>query len=65
VLIFLSSLGFVGNSWGMMETSGEPGGIPAVYLLKSLIPAMAVLLALQSVAELIRSALVLAEPNHD
>ena len=60
-LIFFSSLGFVSNSWSIFEKSGEPGGIPAVFLLKTLIPLMAVFLALQGVAELIRNALVLAQ----
>ena len=44
----------------MFESSPEPGGIPAVYLLKSLIPLAAANLALQGVAEILRNALVLA-----
>lgn len=57
--IFLSSLEYVGQSWSIRETSAEPGGIPALYLLKTMIPAMAILLILQGVAELIRNACVL------
>ena len=64
-LIFLSSLGFVGNSWGMRETSGEPGGIPAVFLLKSLVPLMAVLLAIQGIAELLRNTLIICEGHNN
>ena len=42
-----------------METSPEPGGIPAVFLLKSLLPLMAIQLFLQGLAETLRSALEL------
>jgi TRAP-type mannitol/chloroaromatic compound transport system permease small subunit len=59
--ILMSSWDYVSESWGMRETSAEPGGIPAVFLLKSLIPLMAINLALQGVAEILRSALVLVE----
>ncbi len=54
---------FVSESWAIREISSEPGGIPAVYLLKSLIPLMALNLLLQGVAETLRNALVLAEAD--
>ncbi len=56
--VLLSSWEFVAVAWRVRETSAD-GGIPAVFLLKSLIPALAVTLALQGIAELLRSALVL------
>jgi len=56
--VIVSSWEFFVMSWRVREASTD-GGIPAVFLLKSLIPAMAVLLALQGIAELLRSALVL------
>ncbi len=65
-LIGISSLGYVTEAWSSLERSPEPGGLPAVFLLKSLIPAMAVLLALQASAEIIRAAkqlLALAQPR--
>lgn len=49
-----SSLDYVAASWALGEASREPGGLPGVYLLKSLIPLAAALLALQSIAELLR-----------
>jgi len=52
---------FVTESWAIGEISSEPGGIPAVYLLKTLIPLMAVNLLMQGIAETLRSALVLAQ----
>jgi len=57
--ILLISLEFVAQSWEIREVSPEPGGIPAVFLLKTLIPLMAVNLGLQGVAEILRSYLVL------
>ena len=59
--ILISSIDYVSTSWAMRETSAEPGGIPAVFLLKSLIPSMAITLALQAFAEVFRNALILTE----
>ena len=47
---------FVEQSWLIREVSTEPGGIPAVFLLKTLIPLMAINLGLQAIAEIIRNA---------
>jgi TRAP-type mannitol/chloroaromatic compound transport system permease small subunit len=59
VFIVISSWDFVTESWGMRESSAEPGGIPAVFILKTLIPLGAINLALQGIAEVIRAALEL------
>lgn len=59
--ILFSSWNYVSESWIIRESSPEPGGIPAVFLLKSLIPLMAINLFLQGLAETLRSALVLVE----
>jgi TRAP-type mannitol/chloroaromatic compound transport system permease small subunit len=56
VFLFFTSLDFVGLSWSISETSNESGGLPIVYLFKSLIPLMCVLLGLQALAELVRNA---------
>ena len=63
VFILVSSLDYVAASWRVLERSPEVGGIPAVYLLKSLIPLMAVALLLQGVAEIIRC--LIPEPATD
>ncbi len=42
---------YVGNAWRILEGSAEVGGIPGVFLLKTLIPLMAGLLLLQGAAE--------------
>lgn len=44
----------VSNSWSILEGPISVGGIPAVFLLKSLIPAFCVLLIVQSLACLMR-----------
>ena len=59
--IGFSSWNYVSESWIVRETSPEPGGIPAVFLLKSIIPLMAFNLFLQGLAETLRSAMVLVE----
>ncbi len=44
----------VRNSWSILEGPISVGGIEAVFLLKSLIPAFCILLIVQSVASLLR-----------
>ncbi len=61
IFICASSWSYVSESWLIRESSPEPGGIPAVFLLKSLIPLMAINLLLQGLAETLRSALALTE----
>ncbi len=51
---------FVADSLAIGEASAQPGGMPALYLLKGFIPAFCVLLALQGLALAARSVLVLA-----
>lgn len=55
IFIFAISMNFVSLSWEIGEVSPEPGGLPTVFLLKTLIPVMAVLLALQAFAECLRN----------
>lgn len=52
--IFVTSLPYVTASWRVLEGSAEVGGIPAVFLLKTLIPVMAALLFLQGLSEIIK-----------
>ena len=49
------ALPYVARSWAILETSPETSGIPAVFLLKTLIPVFALLMALQGVAQAIRA----------
>ncbi len=61
VFILVSSWDYVAESWAIRESSPEPGGIPAVFLLKTLLPLLALNLLLQGLAETLRSALALVE----
>jgi len=53
----------VRNSWSIFEGALSVGGIPASFLLKSLIPLFCVLLLLQSVAGVLRSLAVLGSSD--
>jgi TRAP-type mannitol/chloroaromatic compound transport system permease small subunit len=58
--IFFVAWQYVFESWIVMEASREAGGIPAVFLLKTVILMMAALVLLQGVSEVLRSVMILA-----
>lgn len=64
LMIIISSLQFVANSYGMGEGSPDPGGLPYRFLLKAAIPVGFGLLLLQGVANMLRSLCVLLEKRH-
>ena len=55
IFIFWVSLPYVGSSWALFESSREPGGLEGVFLVKTLIPLMALLLFIQATGQLARS----------
>jgi TRAP-type mannitol/chloroaromatic compound transport system permease small subunit len=57
--ILLVSWDYVAAAWRIRETSPEAGGIPYVYLLKSLIVVMTFLVLLQGLTEILRNVLFL------
>ncbi len=59
VLVFWVGFEYVASSWSMLEESREAGGLPGLFLLKSIIPVFCVLTALQGLSLAARSALVL------
>ncbi|WP_062062857.1 TRAP transporter small permease subunit [Cellvibrio sp. OA-2007] len=61
LMIFIGwgSWEFVQESWRINEGSANSGGMGGVYLLKSLLPLMALSVSLQAIAELLRSLLLL------
>lgn len=65
VTILLFSLPYVAASWRVFEGSSEVGGIPGLFLLKTLIPLTAALLLLQGLAEVIRLIPQLKAPLKD
>jgi TRAP-type mannitol/chloroaromatic compound transport system permease small subunit len=68
LLLLVPVCGFIGwiswdyvvQSWQVREGSQEAGGLPLVYLLKTLIPLMAGLLLVQGLASTLRNLLFLA-----
>ena len=57
--ILLYSWWYVEFSWRIMEVSPEPDGLPFVYVQKSLLIVVAILLALQSISEILKSLLII------
>lgn len=57
--ILYFSFGYAANAWRYREGSMQAGGLPYVYVLKTLIPLFAGLLIMQGIAELLRNILVL------
>ncbi len=58
VLLWLS-LPYAARSWAVLERSQETSGLPLVYLLKTIIPLFAGMMALQGVAQAVRAVRVL------
>jgi TRAP-type mannitol/chloroaromatic compound transport system permease small subunit len=61
VLAWLS-VPYAARSWAILERSQETSGLPLVYLLKTLIPLFAFLMALQGIAQAIRAINLLIPP---
>jgi TRAP-type mannitol/chloroaromatic compound transport system permease small subunit len=64
VVLAWLSLPYVARSWVILERSRETSGLPAVFLLKTLIPLFALLMALQGVSQAIRAVDVLRASTH-
>ena len=58
VLVWLS-VPYAARSWAILERSQESSGLPLVFVLKTLIPLFAMLMALQGLAQAIRALAVL------
>lgn len=54
IFIVVICLPYTSASWRVLEGSPEVGGLPAIFLLKTLLPVMGVLLGLQTLAEIVR-----------
>jgi len=59
VMVIYSTQNFIANSWAVREMSPDPGGLPARYILKAMIPAGFTLLILQGVSEIFKNLLVI------
>ncbi|TWX51680.1 TRAP transporter small permease subunit [Colwellia hornerae] len=59
IFIFYISFDYVASAWRIMERSPEAGGLPFVYLSKSLLLIMAITMSLQGIAEICRNLQIL------
>ena len=64
LFILFSSWDYVFTSWGMLEESGEAGGLAYVYILKTTLLVMPILLMLQGTALVLRNLLIIRENQH-
>lgn len=61
LVIITRSWDFVLSAWAVQESSADPGGLPARYLIKAALPLGFLLLLLQGVAEALRAGLILRD----
>jgi TRAP-type mannitol/chloroaromatic compound transport system permease small subunit len=59
LFMLYTSMGYVTAAWAIQEGSREAGGLDGVYLLKTAIPLMSLLLLLQGCSLLLRNLLVI------
>lgn len=64
-MLFISwiSWEYIADSWSVLEGSREAGGLPAVFLLKSLILVMTLLLSLQACMQIARNIETILDKN--
>ena len=54
LFVLYESTPIIIRSWEMLESSGEPGGLPFIYILKSAIYVFASLLLIQALGSLVK-----------
>lgn len=59
IIIIYSTRNFIESSWAVGEVSPDPGGLPARYVLKAMIPAGFILLLLQGISQAIKNLMVI------
>lgn len=63
IVIIWTSIPFVQNSFRILETSPDPGGLPARFIIKSTIPIGFILLLLQGVSIVTNSLKTIVNPK--
>ena len=63
LVVLWLSVPYAARSWAILEHSQEASGLPLVFVLKTLIPLFALLMALQGIAQAIRAAAALSRPR--
>lgn len=61
--ILVYSWDYVAAAWRIREDSRESGGLPFVYLLKTMLPLLSILLILQGIAEVLKNIAILRDPD--
>jgi len=66
-MLFISwvSWSYIIDSWSVFESSREAGGLPGVFLLKSLILVMTLLLSLQALTQVARNIGIILGTDHN
>jgi TRAP-type mannitol/chloroaromatic compound transport system permease small subunit len=64
-LVVWLSLAYVAQSWTIGEGSPNPGGIPALYIMKAMITLGFALLFLQSLAQAIQYSMAFGSASHE
>ncbi len=63
IVIVITSIPFVQNSFKILETSPDPGGLPARFIIKSTIPLGFILLFLQGISLCMKSLKAIFQPK--
>lgn len=64
IFITINSWDYVFTSWDLLEESGEAGGLAYVYILKSTLLLMPILLMLQGAALVMKNLLLIKKKDH-
>ncbi len=59
MIVIHATSGFVTSSWAVREVSPDPGGLPARYLLKAMIPLCFIFLIIQGLSEAAKRIMIL------
>ena len=61
IFTLTTSWNYVGRSWAILESSPESGGLPGVFLLKALIPTMAIWILFQGISQALKAVFILMD----
>ncbi len=64
-ILITQGIDFVSNSFRLAESSPDPGGLPARYLIKAAIPVGFTLLLIQAISVVFQNLLILTQTGHE
>ncbi|GAB6143793.1 TRAP transporter small permease subunit [Desulfocicer niacini] len=59
IMVIIATKGFIMNSWAIREISPDPGGLPARYILKTMIPLGFFLLIVQGLSQAAKNFMII------